>query len=949
MTLRRFAPRLTPPRWGVQCRLMRSFLAGIILLSITGSALAQATGFVTALGFQSNYRPDCWTPLLIHLDSTLSEPAEYQIQVHQQDLDNDTVVYARTVTLSPQGHQDYWAYFVPQPIGKEGDPGGLPNTRDALAQVLKVHLYDKNGRTLIATLPAGFSINNLDPKRLAGGSRARGKKLILCVLERDKPSWQDYFGAQGIMEDVEFLPVTTRDLPDSVLGYQAVDGIIWFDANAQDIAGFGGASLEALRQYVRMGGTLVVCQPPEEFGRIAPFADMLPVVLKDAKGDWAVEMRPKRELQPLIDIARSRKGAPVLVGDDWKLLQKTKAVWPMGHAQARPDAIVDEWITWKKSDATPPATQPTTGPTTGPTTSPADAGEDLLDPDIDPAAAGPTGVGPPAPGAPKPPPDEEWEKTPYIARRPYELGAVVWVAQDLGNGSLIAAPHPNRKLRNTLVRSEGWPHVWDRVFGWSNDTYLKRELNPLGGTVSQQNDKILNQYNEGVVVDLGGSLLKGMEHGARSAAYIFLAVMFFIGYWVVAGPGSFFFLAARKRRGLSWMVFALAALLATALTVGVVKLVLRGEPEVRHISIVRMTPTDPAADGTPRFATVVNSRLGLYIPRDGDQRVEVTDTTAGRPSVLIPFAVHPQHVGQNSGFTNTAKYVVHTDQFLSGQPVRVDFPYRSTLKKLQAGWTGNVPNGIEGHPALSPARTVKDATGKAVGWTGTIGGFLTNKTGRHLTEVYFAFSYNGVDRLLFIPVWPNGATLDLDVEYNQKAEQFDPNRDVTRNKPLKAFIDSPNGWRELWYKRPREGSSMAFEEKRYSDEDDKFAQSFPLMALFDRVGPDVGKQPKWDRADLLRRGGRDIDASQLVAAGRLVILAQAEGSPVPLPLSVEGEPIKGEGVTLYEIALPLDRSALPDDRAKPTSRPATQPASQPATAAPPQTAAGDVKTMRVDG
>ena len=35
-----------------------------------------ATGYVTALGYQGYYRPDCWTPLLVHLDSSLSTPEE---------------------------------------------------------------------------------------------------------------------------------------------------------------------------------------------------------------------------------------------------------------------------------------------------------------------------------------------------------------------------------------------------------------------------------------------------------------------------------------------------------------------------------------------------------------------------------------------------------------------------------------------------------------------------------------------------------------------------------------------------------------------------------------------------------------------------------------------------------------------------------------------------------
>src|SRR3982751_1532954 len=93
-----FIDAALPP--GVQTSPMRSLWAGLLLLlCLTTAASAQATGYVQELGFGGRYRADCWVPLLVHLDSTYSQPAEYQIQVHQQDLDQDTVIYTRTVTL----------------------------------------------------------------------------------------------------------------------------------------------------------------------------------------------------------------------------------------------------------------------------------------------------------------------------------------------------------------------------------------------------------------------------------------------------------------------------------------------------------------------------------------------------------------------------------------------------------------------------------------------------------------------------------------------------------------------------------------------------------------------------------------------------------------------------------------------------------------------------------
>src|SRR5690606_20922224 len=48
--------------------------------------------------------------------------------------------------------------------------------------------------------------------------------------------------------------------------------------------------------------------------------------------------------------------------------------------------------------------------------------------------------------------------SPYLVRSPQGLGMVTWVAQDLADRSIIRG----MKL--------GWPHVWDRVLAWNNDT-----------------------------------------------------------------------------------------------------------------------------------------------------------------------------------------------------------------------------------------------------------------------------------------------------------------------------------------------------------------------------------------------------------------------------------------------------------------------------------------------
>ena len=147
---------------------MRSFLAGLTLLLVFASAgSAQVNGQVLSIGIQGNYRPDCWNPLLVQLRSTISESANYQIQVHQQDLDKDIVVYTKIVTLTGQQTQPFWVYFMPQPTN--GGLSGGSGQGASIGDVLRVEVWDEAGKRQMAKLPVNLTATDLDPRRGIGG------------------------------------------------------------------------------------------------------------------------------------------------------------------------------------------------------------------------------------------------------------------------------------------------------------------------------------------------------------------------------------------------------------------------------------------------------------------------------------------------------------------------------------------------------------------------------------------------------------------------------------------------------------------------------------------------------------------------------------------------------------------------------------------------------------
>lgn len=840
--------------------LMRSSLAGLFFLILGSSPVALAqidtrSSFVESVGINRSYRTDAWVPAVVNLTSTLGEPAEYQIQVVQPDIDGDRVVYTRLITLNANAAgQRYWIYFRPQPTGLDAA------SPSELQRMLRVRLCTRAGKELtILPLPSTTLID-LDPK--TGFTVRRGRKTILAVIGgNSRPAFTTYGEVLGMSEEVDFLPVSPADLPESSIGYEMADAIFWLDADAAELTRAGSRKLDAIGEWVRQGGQLVICHPDEAY-RIAPFAPMLPVHLTGADGKPLAEVVNRDNPEPLHRIAtapiRQTAGGDnnKQIADRWQFMP---GPFRVARAPLKSGALAEEFVDWT--------------------------------------------------------PEQGGGRTAYIARNAWGLGSVTWVAQNLGNPTLAG------------TNSSGWPHVWDKVFGWKNNTILVRQDDPRAR--NEVWGKELEDWQPWSLSDLGGVFLGATNHKGKAGAYVFLVILFFVGYWIVAGPGSYLFLAGKGQRQLSWAVFAVAGLGATLLTVGVVKLVLRGEPEVKHVSVVRIAAGQPA---------IVDSRIGLYIPRDGGQQVALKDVAPDALSYIIPLAVHPQHLLNPATFSDTKQYEIPVRDVSGTDPVEVTIPYRNTLKKLQTHWVGNLAGGIEGWAGLVAQNSV-DLDGIS-GKGGTIEGRVVNKTVHELRNVLFAFRFQQADEdgalvdrdyVLFVPAWKKNQAFDLLRLYADAELLSDINQTQdkylagTATGPIRGPLAGPNSWGAFWLRYMK---TLAGADNLIDDSGRAVTQSVSVMALFDRIPP-IRNEPamSFQRMELFRRGGRSLNLSHTLAAGDLVILAEVDNAALPVPVEVEGRLMSGEGTIYYQATLPIrNRMALiePLMNGQPTTAPATQ-------------------------
>jgi hypothetical protein len=210
--------------------------------------------------------------------------------------------------------------------------------------------------------------------------------------------------------------------------------------------------------------------------------------------------------------------------------------------------------------------------------------------------------------------------------------------------------------------------------------------------------------------------------------------------------------------------------------------------------------------------------------------------------------------------------------------------------------------------------------------------------------VYFAFNWKFHDQeardpgskdwLLYVPSWAPDGVIDLAGEFTSARRVNSQAIPKQAGQRVRGTLDA-NNWPEYWYNKLSSGLTEGF----FDDHDDEFIRSHPMLTLFQRYAPQKtapGSGFGSDRRELHRRRAREMDMSQLLAAGQLLVFAQAQG-PMPMPLEVNGDRIEGEGVTFYQIALPLDRTRLippPKPPTRPTTGPATQPAGEPSDDAP---------------
>ncbi len=211
------------------------------------------------------------------------------------------------------------------------------------------------------------------------------------------------------------------------------------------------------------------------------------------------------------------------------------------------------------------------------------------------------------------------------------------------------------------------------------DVFWHRVLGRRGILAPETKDVVPRSQNEAYVDRV---IASQVSKRGTAATGLFLGVLLFVLYWVVAGPVGFAALKARNAQRLAWVAFVGIALVFTGIAFGAATWFRPTKFEATHLTVL-----DHVYGQRIQRA---RSWMALMLPRDGTVTLVAPDSEGAMQApasrrelggVLAPW--DPVGASERSGFLDARDYRID-----ARDPTRLDLPSRSTVKLAQLDWAG---------------------------------------------------------------------------------------------------------------------------------------------------------------------------------------------------------------------------------------------------------------------
>jgi len=508
-------------------------------------------------------------------------------------------------------------------------------------------------------------------------------------------------------------------------------------------------------------------------------------------------------------------------------------------------------------------------------------------------------------------------------------GKVIGITRPFGVGRITVLGLDVNALHRRALLSGGLPEAdvfWNPILGLRGDS-------PTADTIRQLEEQKSLVEKLPTIVEFGrGNLISGAISMASEVTVGLLAAFLLFGsYWIIAGPGGFYFLRLFHRERFSWLLFVIAALVfgGGTLAWGAFQEGRRGSTQhVTVLTAVRLPPDRQQSNDLPlvRATTWVSALISGY----GRTTVEVERESCR--TARIEGWESPSDVP--SSFPNPARIPQPIET-----PMKLEVAARGTSASFELQWLGSIAKEWGELPrAPDPARPLVQTVVAAPSPKVMLSGLLTHSLPFPLVQVGLLhitpvrqplpgvspanalliepsgeMPYFG--RYVMMPEWAPNTPIEI-------AEQLYPGgaiavdeRDGDLSRALRVRYQQP--WAsDRGFRLDQGGLLLTAEQRRTFIE---------MLGLYSALPtPMYIAQPTSNPVRFERMLARDIDLSHWLSTPCLIVTGFLDpsdpasgGASCPVPLRFDGRELPSTGLTFVRVVFPLPvdlRFATPPSR-----------------------------------
>lgn len=241
-------------------------------------ALNEVTLVVQSLGAANHMRPGEWVGVEVQASDSSDKVRSVLVRMAIEDADGDTTWMQRTIVTNPGARQSLWLYARMPFSASTGTVIAL-SAHEAVEDASEPGGY-RAGRVLGSTnYPVGRqAVTSFTGLIGVVGVRPAGLEQYPWV-----GGSQNDYAITG--HELTLIPggLSPASMPDRWMGLMAMEALVWTGSSASDQPGqLREAQAEAIREYVRRGGHLIVVLPAVGQAWLGapanPLADIMPQV-----------------------------------------------------------------------------------------------------------------------------------------------------------------------------------------------------------------------------------------------------------------------------------------------------------------------------------------------------------------------------------------------------------------------------------------------------------------------------------------------------------------------------------------------------------------------------------------------------------------------------------------------------------------------------------------------